>query len=88
MCAENRPEPQSILGSTTEPVEPEETSVDACPDCLQNGAFGFFHDLAVTENYYILLQNPTKLNFSKLLFGYVPGVYMLHEHLIAHDPGL
>lgn len=47
-------------------------------DRLQNGAFGFFHDLAVTENYYILLQNPTKLNFSKLLFGYVPGVYMLH----------
>jgi Retinal pigment epithelial membrane protein len=46
--------------------------------CLQSGAFGFFHDLAVTENYYILLQNPTKLNLQKLIFGYVPG-----EHVAA-----
>ena len=51
---------------------------------VQSGAFGFFHDLAVTENYYILLQNPTKLNFSKLLFGYVPGVYTLCEQSLAH----
>lgn len=39
----------------------------------QNGAFGFFHDLAVTDKYYVLLQNPTRLNFRKLLFEYVPG---------------
>ena len=39
----------------------------------QDGAFGFFHDLAVTEHYYVLLQNPTKLDFRKLAFEYVIG---------------
>lgn len=39
----------------------------------QGGAFGFLHDLAVTHDYYILLQNPTRLNFRKLLFEYIPG---------------
>ena len=42
----------------------------------------------MTENYYVLLQNPTKLNFSKLLFGYVPGVYMLSKQSPAHSTAL
>lgn len=41
---------------------------------MQSGAFGFFHDLAVSEHYYVLFQNPTKLDLRKLLFEYVPGM--------------
>ena len=39
----------------------------------QGAAFGFFHDLAVTEDYYVLVQNPTRLNFHKLLTEFVRG---------------
>ena len=41
---------------------------------LQGGGFGFFHDLAVTERHYVLLQNPTRLDFRKLFFEYIFGV--------------
>lgn len=45
--------------------------------CLQDGAFAFFHDLAVTDNYYVLLQNPTRLDFRKLLFDYCVGAFYI-----------
>lgn len=54
---------------------------------IKNGAFGFFHDLAVTEKYYVLLQNPTRLNFRKLLFEYVPGRCSIAE-CIQYDDSL
>ena len=38
---------------------------------LQGAAFAFFHDMAVTEHYYILFQNPTTLDFRKLLTEYM-----------------
>lgn len=34
---------------------------------LQGAQFGFFHDFLVTENYYVLLENPIRMNFGKLL---------------------
>jgi carotenoid cleavage dioxygenase-like enzyme len=42
---------------------------------VQLGAFAFFHDMAVTEHYYVLLQNPTKLNLLKVILEYIPGEY-------------
>ena len=38
---------------------------------MQGAAFGFFHDMAITENYYILFQNPTRLDGRKLLTEYM-----------------
>jgi len=49
--------------------------------CLQDGAFAFFHDLAVTDNYYVLLQNPTRLDFRKLLFEYCVGAFYIFSML-------
>ena len=40
---------------------------------IPNGAFGFFHDFAVTDNYYCLVQNPTELDFQAFLTEYVWG---------------
>ena len=37
---------------------------------MQGAAFAFFHDMAVTEHYYVLFQNPTVLDFKKLLTEY------------------
>eukprot|EP01025_Chloroclados_australasicus_P014384 TRINITY_DN1672_c0_g2_i1.p2 TRINITY_DN1672_c0_g2~~TRINITY_DN1672_c0_g2_i1.p2 ORF type:complete len:371 (+),score=25.08 TRINITY_DN1672_c0_g2_i1:230-1342(+) len=38
---------------------------------IPGGALAFCHDLIVTENYYILFENPTKVNFQKLLTEYI-----------------
>jgi hypothetical protein len=40
---------------------------------LPDAAFGFVHDLLVTDNYYVLLENPTRLDFWKLLTKYTVG---------------
>jgi carotenoid cleavage dioxygenase-like enzyme len=37
---------------------------------MQGAAFAFFHDMAITEHYYVLFQNPTTLDFMKLLTQY------------------
>ena len=34
---------------------------------VPNAMFGFFHDILVTENWYCLFQNPTSLDFQKLM---------------------
>lgn len=36
---------------------------------LKGAAFGFFHDWLVTPRFFILFQNPTRLNLSKLARG-------------------
>ena len=41
------------------------------PFGVQNATFGMFHDCLVTENWYMLLQNPTALDPRKLLTEYM-----------------
>lgn len=48
---------------------------------LKNAAFGFFHDLAVTEKHYIFVENPVKLNMKKFLFEYMFGKACIAECL-------
>jgi len=38
---------------------------------VPNATFGFFHDMLVTENWYCLFQNPTSLDFQKLMTEYM-----------------
>eukprot|EP01025_Chloroclados_australasicus_P014379 TRINITY_DN1672_c0_g1_i4.p1 TRINITY_DN1672_c0_g1~~TRINITY_DN1672_c0_g1_i4.p1 ORF type:complete len:580 (+),score=39.15 TRINITY_DN1672_c0_g1_i4:102-1841(+) len=38
---------------------------------LPGGALAFCHDMVVTENYYILFENPTKINFQKFFNEYI-----------------
>lgn len=52
-----------------------------CPDA----AFGFFHDYLVTENYYVVLDNPTRMDFRKLLVEYTTGRACIAE-CIYLDP--
>lgn len=37
------------------------------------GAFGFYHDFAMTEKYYVFLQNPIRLNLYKFVTQYMLG---------------
>eukprot|EP00884_Botryococcus_braunii_P006857 jgi/Botrbrau1/16172/Bobra.0272s0007.1 len=48
---------------------------------LPGAQFGFFHDFLVTENYYVLLENPIRMNFGKLLTKYMLGQACLAECL-------
>ena len=36
------------------------------PSPSQDAAFGFFHDLLVTDRYYLLLENPIRLDLWKV----------------------
>ena len=49
--------------------------------CRQGASFGFFHDMLVTENYYVLLENPITLDLQKLLTRYMFGRACLAECL-------
>jgi all-trans-8'-apo-beta-carotenal 15,15'-oxygenase len=51
---------------------------------LPDAAFAFLHDILVTENYYVILENPTRLDIWKLLTKYVPGKACIAECLY-HD---
>jgi hypothetical protein len=35
------------------------------------GAFGMYHDLSVSEHYYVILENPLNMDLVKLLTQYV-----------------
>ena len=48
---------------------------------MPDAVFGFFHDLLVTENYYVLLENPMRMDLWKLLTKYVPGNACIAECL-------
>ena len=48
---------------------------------LQGATFGFFHDILVTDNYYIALENPISMDFGKLLTKYTFGRACLAECL-------
>lgn len=48
---------------------------------LPRAAFGFFHDMAVTENYYVFVENPTRMDFGKLLTQYTFGQACIAECL-------
>lgn len=48
---------------------------------MVDSVFGFFHDILVTENYYVLLENPTRMDFWKLLTQYTPGKACIAECL-------
>jgi all-trans-8'-apo-beta-carotenal 15,15'-oxygenase len=52
---------------------------------LKGAGFAFFHDMLVTENYYILFQNPVKLDTTKLLTQYMFAKCAIAECLVV-DP--
>ncbi len=52
---------------------------------MQGAGFGFFHDIAMSENYYIALENPISMDFSTLLLRYMTGRACLAECL-KYDP--
>jgi len=56
-----------------------------CPIRAQGATFGFFHDFLMTENYYVLLENPISLDFGKLLTKYMLGRACLAECL-TYEP--
>lgn len=41
-------------------------------DVSQGAAFGLFHDVMVTDQFYVVIENPIRLDFVQLLTGYVP----------------
>lgn len=47
----------------------------------QGGTFGFIHDILVTKEHYIILENPISMNFQKLLTKYVVAKACLAECL-------
>ena len=48
---------------------------------LQGGTFGFIHDILVTDQHYIILENPINMNFGKLLTQYAFAKACLAECL-------
>ena len=48
---------------------------------VAGGAFGFFHDFCITDNYYVMLENPMRLDFWKLLTKYTVGKACIAECL-------
>lgn len=48
---------------------------------IEDAAFGFVHDFLVTENYYIIVENPTRMDFWKLLTQYTFGKACIAECL-------
>ncbi|KAK9906660.1 hypothetical protein WJX75_005713 [Coccomyxa subellipsoidea] len=52
---------------------------------LKGATFGFFHDILVTDNYYIALENPISMDFGKLLTKYMLGRACLAECLQFQD---
>ncbi|CAL8462447.1 g1980 [Coccomyxa elongata] len=52
---------------------------------LKGATFGFFHDILVTDNYYIALENPISMDFVKLLTKYTFGRACLAECLTFDD---
>lgn len=48
---------------------------------MQGAGFGFFHDMLVTEHYYIVLENPMRLDLAKMAFQYTLGRACLAECL-------
>lgn len=57
----------------------------AALSCVQGAGFGFFHDIAMSENYYIAMENPISMDFSTLLLRYMTGRACLAECL-KYDP--
>lgn len=52
---------------------------------LQGGTFGFIHDILVTDQHYIILENPIKMNFGRLLGKYAFAKACLAECLEYQD---
>ena len=49
---------------------------------IKNAAFGFFHDMAVTETHYIFVENPIRLDLKKFLLEYMFGKACIAECLM------
>jgi all-trans-8'-apo-beta-carotenal 15,15'-oxygenase len=49
------------------------------------GAFGFYHDMVVTDNHYILVQNPVRMDVAKLVTEYVTAKCGIAQCL-KYDP--
>ncbi|MEW5299826.1 MAG: hypothetical protein WDW36_002801 [Sanguina aurantia] len=48
---------------------------------LKAAAFGFFHDLVVTEQYYVFVENPITLNLFRMVTEYTVGKACIAECL-------
>jgi hypothetical protein len=48
---------------------------------IKDAAFGFVHDFLVTDNYYVIVENATRMNFWKLLTQYTIGKACIAECL-------
>lgn len=48
---------------------------------IKDAAFGFVHDFIVSENYYVIVENPTRMDFWKLLTQYTLGKACIAECL-------
>ncbi|DBB06748.1 hypothetical protein WJX82_009214 [Trebouxia sp. C0006] len=48
---------------------------------MPGGTFGFIHDILVTDQHYIVLENPINMNFGKLLTKYTVAKACLAECL-------
>jgi len=49
---------------------------------IKNAAFGFFHDMAVTETQYVFVENPIRLDLKKFLLEYMFGKACIAECLM------
>ena len=52
---------------------------------IAGGAFGFFHDFVVTDNYFVFLENPMALDIWKVLSKYTVGQACIAECLYMVD---
>ena len=48
---------------------------------MQGGTFGFIHDVLVTDEHYVILENPIQMNFRRLLGKYTLAKACLAECL-------
>lgn len=48
---------------------------------LPDAAFAFMHDMMVTDNYYVVFENPIRMDFQKLVTKYVFGQACIAECL-------
>lgn len=46
---------------------------------IKGALLGFFHDFSVTDNYYVVVENPTRLDFAKMMTQYMFGLKSLGE---------
>jgi carotenoid cleavage dioxygenase-like enzyme len=57
-----------------------------CSTTIPGGAFGFYHDFVVTDNYYVMVQNPVRMDVTKLVTEYVTAKCGIAQCLKVRSP--